>query len=118
MAHLEATTYKQLDDLLGHRWQRKIGNNTVASRHGDRFDVTLHDTRIVTLHKNGSVEFTLGGWATTTTRERINHFLRPLGLNVFQKAGNQYLYGYNGNQSIGSYDKCVINPETMEIVFD
>jgi len=80
MATLKATTYTELDRLLAGDFERVIGNNTRCHCDGDVFVITLHRNEIVRVHPD-HVEFTLAGWNTVTTRERVNQFL-PRGASV------------------------------------
>ena len=76
MAHLKATNYNDLLDVLNGRSSVKIGNNTWAEMlSGGVIGIRLHNTIIVELSPDGPVKFTTGGWNTVTTRERINQFL-------------------------------------------
>ena len=90
MAKLAATTYSGLDRFLGERDSRTIGHNTVAERTGTTIFIRLHGSVIVALCDNGDVMFSLAGWPTVTTRERINQFL-PGGNHVHQSNHVQYV---------------------------
>lgn len=93
MAKLAATTFHGLNRMLsGSTTTRKIGNNTVATRcwESDNIAITLHGHRIVELAPNGDVMFTLAGYPTVTTRERVNQFL-PAGFRLYQSDWTQYL---------------------------
>jgi hypothetical protein len=115
MAHLTATTYHELINKVPEASTRVIGNNTKASHirttaeFGSRYvDVTLHDHRIITLFEDGIVEFTMCGYGTVTTRERLNHFLVPLGFRVSQSNYQQILTRLSDGKTIpvdsyGSY---------------
>jgi hypothetical protein len=91
MATLKAVTYPDLAALLPNDGDRKtIGNNTVAQRDGHAVNIYLHASLIVTLTEF-SVDYTLAGWPTVTTRERLSQFLRPFGRGVGQRNGRQVL---------------------------
>lgn len=89
MSRLKGYNYNDLFDLLCAPRNRKkydmvIGNNTRARFAGNpefREDkdnvitVKLRNSDIVRLYPSGNVEFSLRGWATVTTRQRINCFL-------------------------------------------
>ena len=62
----------------------KIGHNTTAERDDDEIVVRLHGHPIVSLQPD-CVMFTLAGYGTVTTRERVNQFIRPLGHYVAQR---------------------------------
>ena len=92
MAKLSATTYNGLAEVLGSRDRTTIGNNTVARYDGDDIIVSLHGHDIVRLDPAAEqVSFTLAGWDTVTTRERVNQFLgRDAG--VYREDGTTYFY--------------------------
>lgn len=78
MAKLKGTTYAELDNILGDYYSVKIGNNTKAVRSGKyTIDIKLHGHHIVTLFSEGTLRFTLAGWPTVTTRDRVNQFISP-----------------------------------------
>lgn len=92
MAHLTATNYTGLLNALGNRDSRNIGHNTTASRQWDSdvIIVSLHGSPIVALWPDGTVDISLAGYGTVTTRERINQFLPPC-LSVVQRNYEQKL---------------------------
>lgn len=91
MARLKATTYAGLDSLLPQTGERKIGNNTTAERNENgAIDVYLHGNFIARIWPE-CVEFTLAGWGTPTTRDRVNQLIHPLGHWVIQRDYTQYL---------------------------
>ena len=53
----------------------------------------LHGNEIMRKNNKGKISFTLAGWGTTTTRERINGVLELLGSNMGVKQKN--------------YDQCI-----------
>ena len=105
MAHLAATNYNGLSALLGTRRTRRIGNNTEVERiTANTLVVTLHGHPIVELTASGVVSFTLAGYPTVTTRERVNQFL-PAGFSLYQRDWNQYLSTRTGEViHVGSTD--------------
>lgn len=104
MAKLKGTTYKELDKLLGDKYKVGIGNNTTAER-VDKYSIhiKLHGHHIVTLFSEGTMRFTLAGWPTSTTRDRVNKFL-PMGYGVNQDKRVQYYYSTNGRRELDSYE--------------
>lgn len=70
--------------------KRRIANTST-----DGQTVWLHNNPIVRKAADGSVEVSLAGWPTATTRERINGILSALGLDgrVSQRGGAQMLNG-------------------------
>lgn len=67
----------------------------VANTSTDGQTIWLHNNAIARKSGDGSVEITLAGWPTATTRERLNGLLNALGVNkrVSQRAGSQMLDG-------------------------
>lgn len=66
----------------------------VKSTHTDGNNVWLHGNLIAWRGTNGLVHFTLAGWNTVTTRERVNGLLRVMGVraSVFQKNHAPYMW--------------------------
>lgn len=65
-----------------------------ARTHTDGQTVWLHNNRIAWRNEHGDICFTLAGWATTTTRERINGMLSTFGWGrwgVSQRNHEQWL---------------------------
>ena len=65
-----------------------------ARTHTDGQTVWLHNNRIAWRNDHGDICFTLAGWATTTTRERINGLLEVCGYRywgISQRNYAQYL---------------------------
>ena len=110
MAKLKATTWRGLNKLLSGKPLYKeltIGNNTTAEyvpsdMTGQRdILIRLHNHPIVRLEPDGGMRdgsgptnFTLAGYGTVTTRDRVNQFIWNdfSGRNrVFQRDFEQYL---------------------------
>ena len=114
MAKLKATTHRDLVRNVFRGYdhenevQFKIGHNTTAEfvpHDGSLFKrdilIRLHGHAIVRLEPDdgmldgsGPVNFTLAGYGTTTTRERVNQFINCDfcgNRKVYQKRGIQYL---------------------------
>lgn len=89
MAQLKATTFSELTNLFQAGFNGKLGHNTFCREAGDAFIVTLHQSDIVKVFRD-HVEFTLAGFNTVTTRERINQFL-PRGVGVSTRKGQALL---------------------------
>ena len=65
-----------------------------ARTHTDGQTVWLHNNRIAWRNTEGNICFTLAGWPTTTTRERINGLLSTFGWGrwgVSQRNHEQWL---------------------------
>jgi hypothetical protein len=99
---MTATDYYGLRRLHeGRRFYatRKVGNNTYSHLTLDAefqpIDITLHGHNIVRLFPNGAVMFNECGWATVTTRNRINQFL-PGRYHLNQRNYDQILHHPDG----------------------
>lgn len=79
---------------------RPIENNTrVVRLDDDRIGVRLHNTDVVTFHRNGTTELTTGGWLTVTTKDRINRYAFPgwnRGLRIGSDRGRWFVYALPG----------------------
>ena len=84
------TTYAELDELLGKRDSRKVGNNTYVKRMVDGIAVRLHATDILFFHPNETVTMDVDGWHTPTTLNRLNQYL-PAGVRVSSNRSVWYL---------------------------
>jgi len=95
MARLKETTYARLTELLARKGRAVIGHNTVAEKDGDAVSVFYHGNFIVRLWPD-CAEFTLAGWGTPTTRDRVNQLISAHGARVSQKDFVQYLQQGDG----------------------
>ena len=96
MAKLLGSSYQELIKLHAKKSSRKIGNNTYSFLRDDgTIDVKYHNTIIVTLYRNGGIRFTMGGYGTVTTRDRINNFIRSVGFDVYQRNHQQRIWNHN-----------------------
>lgn len=73
----------------------KIANNTTSHVSTDgSITIELHGNPIFKIHDGGRYSFSLAGYGTVTTRDRVNqlihHFIRQ-GIYVHQKDWEQYL---------------------------
>ena len=84
----------------------KIGNNTeayicyrdnimVPSR--VEIVISLYQTQIVKLYPTDDMAFSFGGFATSTTKERINQFLNNYNYKVVTEKGTLYLVNLSNN---------------------
>jgi hypothetical protein len=53
---------------------KPLQNNTRLFKRGDNYAVRLHQTDVVTIHRDGSYTLDSGGWLTVTTKDRINGY--------------------------------------------
>ncbi len=61
---------------------RKLCNNTWAHRYDpNEIQVDYYATTILVFHRDGIIDLDMGGWDTTTARERVNSF-SPLSIWV------------------------------------
>lgn len=60
----------------------------------------LHGNKIAWRKSDGSVEFSLAGWNTPTTRERLNGVLSNCGFMVRTKLGTPYLWNTKTGEKI------------------
>lgn len=65
-------SFAEAEALLDQRKRRKLANNTWLE-HNVRggISIVLHETAIVTYHRDGSTTLDSGGWQTATTRDRL-----------------------------------------------
>lgn len=78
---------------ISYRTRRKVGNNTYAEiLHDGSVGITLHSTRVVTIHPDNTYTLRTGGWYTPTTKDRINQYIPGY---VKQKSG-EWSVSYNG----------------------
>jgi hypothetical protein len=89
-----ANNFETLARMHEGRFRRKQGNNTYSydrTEDGQRVIVIeLHESPIVKLYEDGSMAFSLAGWPTVTTRQRINKYL-PARHSVYQHNYEQFL---------------------------
>ncbi len=68
-------SYANISECLGKRDGRKLANNTYATRNDNIINIRLHWTIIASLLSNGEVALSNGGYATPTTKDRVNQVL-------------------------------------------
>lgn len=86
-AHAE----KLLTEKRGDKTTRKLAHNTYLQfRDRDTIAIRLHQTDVVTLHRDNTVILNSGGWRTVTTKERINRYL-PFGFYLYQEDSIWYV---------------------------
>ena len=99
---VEGITMAQVREVRG------VATNIFTDAEGTH--IQYHSTRVVTLHKDGSVTLRTGGWRTSTTRLRMNQTFNQFGLplKVYQKDYEWFVksnddrwpwtYQFNGNE--------------------
>lgn len=92
---------------------RPLQNNTrLIRRSEDEIAVRLHETDVITYHRNGNRTLNSGGWLTVTTKERINGYLGLNGLKVASDRGQWFLYQFPGWEKVSEfYDGMVVTGE-------
>lgn len=92
-----STTFGILAGHLAGRDQKTIGNNTVLRDAGPgAIAVRLHCTDLVTVLADGTLTLNSGGYWTTTTKDRLNSFLRTVGARVHANRWQWYLTTADG----------------------
>lgn len=82
---------------------RVVANNTQLRRGADGISLWLHQTPIITWHRDNTVTLRTGGWYTMTTKERLNAWLpgaqwaykpdrQSLQVESFRKKGASHWY--------------------------
>lgn len=112
--------YTQASEKLVGRCKdsRKLENHTYLVRRGSDFAIRLHDTDVVTLHKDGSVTLDSGGWKTVTTKTRMNEYSRIYwghAYSVFSDKGVWKLT--TGGNKFTDWTTKTLNPKYQEYVF-
>lgn len=74
-----------------------------------RKEYVYHKTAVVTVHPNGAIELSSGGWRTATTKTAMNQASTQdgLGFQVFQKAGEWFVI-WKGI-TLGFYDGMILD---------
>lgn len=97
---------------------RVLANNTRGVRNDDdSIGVVLHQTEVLRFHPDGTVTINTGGWATATTKDRINAFL-PAPLQVVSDKGQWYVRNYRQDARVLFYDGMVVDPDSPDIVVE
>jgi hypothetical protein len=105
-ANLSCTdlSFDGLMRFLNGREEKKLGNNTWVLktedwRNGlDAVAVKYHDTNILLINSGGITTINNGGWDTSTTKDRLNQFLRCKGVYISQKNYQWYITGPMGTE--------------------
>ena len=81
---MDCHNYKTANEILKNRDEKKVAHETWLKRIDENeIAVVYHATSVVRYFKDGTITLHDGGWATVTTKKRINDF-QKIG-NVFQK---------------------------------
>lgn len=80
-----------------HNQQKLTVSNTTT----DGQNVWLHGNKIIERRRDG-IWFTLAGWNTPTTRERVSGILP--GVSVSSRKGNAFLHASNRSEYIDEHE--------------
>jgi len=102
---------QETDKIARAFFRRRAANAARTSTNGEI--VWLHGNRIAWRTLDGDIGFTLAGWPTVTTRERINGILTTFGYRywgVAQRNHDQYLVlGGDKMMPLGEHDHFYIS---------
>jgi len=89
---------------------------SAARTNTDGNTVWLHGNKIAQRSEGDFVDFSLAGWPTVTTRDRINGLLELSGSDyrVFQKSGTQFLTNGTDIREIGDSEWIGLNDEVYK----
>ena len=89
---------------------------SAARTNTDGNTVWLHGNKIAQRSEGDFVDFSLAGWPTVTTRDRINGLLELSGSDyrVFQKNGTQFLTNGTDVREIGDSEWIGLNDEVYK----
>ena len=106
MAKLMSTDFAILLNAMPNSGIMTIGNNTearIAYRNNItvpknvEMTISLYKTDVVKMFPDESMAFSLGGFPTTTTKERVNQFLINYNYKVITEKGTLYLVNLSTN---------------------
>lgn len=92
-----------------------LQNNTRLVKREDAYAVKLHNTDVVTYHRDGRIVLAMGGWDTRTTRDRINTYT-PRGFRVYRRQGVSYVSGSDDTASKSVFDPGMEITQAGEII--
>jgi len=89
---------------------------SAARTNTDGHNVWLHGNKIAQRSEGDYVDFSLAGWPTVTTRDRVNGLLELSGSDyrVFQKNGIQFLTNDEYVREIGDSEWIGLNDEVYK----
>lgn len=103
----DVQSYAAAIKFLGKKDSKTIGYKTRMIRLGDHVSVFHHTTAIVTYYENGMIQLNNGGWASSTTSNRM-HRLTPPNVRVFIKQYEMFVEVDGVKQSLSA--PVVIHP--------
>lgn len=107
-------TYKEAAEIFATaKWPEKgkpLENNTRLFKRSDDYAVQLHQTDVVTIHKDGTYTLRTDSWQTLTTKDRINKYAP---VTVYQHQGIWYLNssGWNLEESLMFEEGMRVDPK-------
>lgn len=90
-------TYQALTSFLNGKEQKKLGNNTIVhmiknwNTNEVEVAVRYYNTDILSINSENVVTLKTNGHTTSTTKSRLNHFLRCRGAHIYQKNHEWYI---------------------------
>lgn len=88
--------WEALDNFLGKRESKKLGNNTYVERRDNDIAIRLWDTDIITINVVDVITINVRGYTTMTTKSRLNDMLRCRGVHISQAKNQWTIHGSNG----------------------
>jgi hypothetical protein len=106
--------------LLKHRNECKIAHNTrLIVNDDDSVSVWFHHTEIVRAYRSGRTILRNGGYATTTTKQRLNAFLPGMvGINQTNFEWNVNQFVRNPNTGGYKVNRIAAFTDGMSVMFD
>lgn len=88
------TTAQEYRELLAGKESAKIAYATTLHDHGNSVAITHHDSQIFQLYDTGRISFTMAGWKSATTTDRLHRLLQAANprLGVGRQQGRLYLH--------------------------
>ena len=111
-------SWEQANRLLAggrSKYHRTVANNTSLVDLGGRIALRLYSTNVIEYLEDGSLELDMGGWASVTTRDRINKAL-PGPWRLWSVRSDPWI-GYAGYGVLPYLDGLIIDPSGPAIRF-
>ena len=103
-------SYQSALDYLNGKFERPAGHNTRIKRSITGIAIKYHATEILEYKSDGSIVLNNGGWFTSTTKLRYNHFL-PNEFSVWQERGLWTITNRELNLTVGWKNGMIILPD-------
>lgn len=107
--------YESILKWMGKRVVKNYANNTIAVKDNEVITIKYHDNPIVVLSET-AITFSSCGWFTSTTKERLNWFLHPLGFSISQVNHAWFIYRHGEwHKPMGIFTgNCILDLTTMQ----